>query len=73
MMSLSFAIKEAGKTPPRPYFDEMNGGDGQIRAGEQGRTSKGETDVLEQKQRGWHGEGNITGWLRLGDSLDLPE
>jgi len=30
-MSLGFAIKEAGKTPPRPYFDEMNGGDGQIR------------------------------------------
>jgi uncharacterized circularly permuted ATP-grasp superfamily protein len=31
-MSLGFATKDLGNTPPRPHFDEMNGGDGQIRA-----------------------------------------
>jgi uncharacterized circularly permuted ATP-grasp superfamily protein len=31
-MSPGFATKDLGKTPPRPLFDEMNGGDGQIRA-----------------------------------------
>jgi uncharacterized circularly permuted ATP-grasp superfamily protein len=31
-MSLGFATKQSDNTPPRPHFDEMNGGDGQIRA-----------------------------------------
>jgi uncharacterized circularly permuted ATP-grasp superfamily protein len=31
-MSLGFATKDLDNTPPRPHFDEMNGGDGQIRA-----------------------------------------
>jgi hypothetical protein len=51
--------------------DPVTGGDGQLRAGKQGRNSKGETDVLEQKQRGRHGEADITGSLRPGESLDL--